>query len=58
MLVLGERVEQYDFLESLACAPAEITFGKIANGDVDKVKKELQRIIAKKVKRTSVNIAG
>ena len=58
MQVLGERVERYDFLKSLACAPAGITFGQIANGDVDNVKKELQKIIAKKVKRTSVNIAG
>ena len=58
MQVLGDRVERYDFLKSLACAPAGITFGQIANGDVDNVKKELQKIIAKKVKRTSVNVAG
>ena len=58
MQVLGERVERNDFLKSLACAPAGITFGQIANGDVDSVKKELQMIIAQKVKRTSVNVAG
>ena len=57
MQVLGERVERYGFLKSLACAPAGITFGQIANGDVDNVKKELQKIIAKKVKRTSVNMS-
>ena len=33
-------------------------FGQIANGDVDNVKKEPQKIIAKNVKRTSVNVAG
>ena len=58
MQVLGERVERYDFLKSLVCAPARITIGQIANGDVGNVKKELQKIIAKKLKRTSVNVAG
>ena len=56
--VLGERIERYDFLKSHACAPAGIAFGQIPNEDVDNVKKELQKIIAKKVKRISVNIAG
>ena len=56
--ILGERVERYNFLKSLACAPAGITFGQIANEGVDNVKKELQRIFAKKVKRTSVNATG
>ena len=58
MQVLGEIVERCYFLKSLARAPAEITFGQIANGDVDNVKKELLKIIAKKVKRTSLNVAG
>ena len=58
MQVLGETVERYKFFKSLACAPAVITFGQIANVDVDNVKKELQKIIAKKVKRTSMNVAS
>ena len=58
MQMLGERLERYYFFKSLACASAGITFGQIANGDVDNVKKELQKIIANKVKRTSVNVAG
>ena len=57
MQVLGGRVERYGFLESLACAPAGIIFGQIANGDVDNVKKGLQNIMEKRVKRTSLNIA-
>ena len=52
MQVLGERVERFDFLKSLACASAGITFEQIANGDVDNVKKVLRKIIAKKVQRT------
>ena len=58
MQVLGERVERYDFGKSLASTAAGITFGQTANGDVDYVKKELQKIIPKKAKRTSMNIAG
>ena len=58
MQVLSERVERYDFLKSLACALAGITSGQIANGDVDNLKKELQIIIAKKAKRTFMNVAG
>ena len=56
--VLGERFEWFDFLKSFACAPAGITFEQIANGDVDKAKKELQKIISRKARRTSVNVAG
>ena len=58
MQVLDERVGRYDFLKSLACAPAVITFRQLANGDVDNVKEELHKIIAKKVKRISVKVAG
>ena len=58
MQALGERVERSEFLKGLACTPAGSTLGQIANRDVDNVKKELQKIIAKKVKRTSVNVAG
>ena len=58
MQMLGERVERYDFLEFLACAPAGITFGQIAIGYIETVKKGLQKIIAKKLKRISVNVAG
>ena len=43
--VQGAKVERYDFLRSLACTSAGITFGQIANGDVDNVKKDLQKII-------------
>ena len=58
MQLLGERVEWYDLLKSLTCSSAGIGLGQIANGDVDNVKKELQKIIAKNVKRTSMNVAG
>lgn len=44
--VLGDMVERYYFLNNLARAPAGIAFGQIANGDVDKVSKELPKIIA------------
>ena len=45
---------------SIVCwqAQAGIAFGQIANGDVDEPKKELQKIIAKKVTRSSVNVAN
>ena len=58
MQVLGERVERYDIHKSLACAPDRITVRQIANGDVDNVKKELQKTIERNMKRTSVNVAG
>ena len=58
MQMLGKRDERYNFLKSLAYAPARITFGQIACGNVDGVKKELKKIIANKMKRTSVNVAG
>ncbi len=52
------RAERYDFLNSLTRSPAGITFGQIANGDVDKVKKELQNIIANMVTRSAVNVTS
>ncbi len=55
---LGERTERYDLRNSLATAPAGITFEQIATGDVDKFRKELHKIIAKKVTRSSVNVTG
>ncbi len=55
---LCERTERYDFLNSLARAPDGITFGQIANVDVDKVRKELQKIITKKVTRLAVNVTS
>ena len=41
MQVLEKRVERYDLLRSLECAPAEITFGLMENGEVDNVNKDL-----------------
>ena len=55
--MLGKRIERSDFLKSLACAPAGITFGQTANRNAHGVRKELQKIIAKKMKRNSVNVA-
>ncbi len=55
---LDDLAERYDFLNSLARAPARISFCHIANGDVDKVRKELRKIIAKKVTRSAVNVAS
>ena len=50
MQALVERIEHYDVLKSLACPPAGTAFGQVANGDVDNVKKGLERINAKKWK--------
>ena len=58
MQVLEERVKRYDFFKSLVCAPGGITIGQMSNGDIDNVKKELPKIISKKVKRSSVNVAN
>ena len=58
MQMLVERVDRYDFRKSLARAPARNTFGQIANKDIDDAKKELQKLIAKKTKKTSMNVAG
>ena len=44
MEVLGQRVEHYEFLKSLACAPAEITFGQVANGDFDNLKRSYRKL--------------
>ncbi len=53
-----ERAERYDFLNSLVRASAGIKFGQIANGDVDKVRKELRKIMVKKVTRSTVNVTS
>ena len=58
MHVQVERLERYNSLQSLACAPVGIAFGQKANGDVDNVMSDLQKIITNKVKRTSVNVPG
>ena len=55
---LGERAGRYEFLNSLARAPAGIKFGQIANGDIDKVRKELRKIIAKKVTTSAVDVTS
>ncbi len=55
---VDDRAERYDFINSLPRAPARISFGHIANGDVDKARKELRKIIAKKVTRSAVNVAS
>ena len=57
MQVVGKSVERCDFLKSFAYAPARITFGQMENGDVDDGKKQLQKMIAKKVLRSSVNVS-
>ena len=51
MQVFGEGIEHYDLLNSLACAQFGIAFVQIANGDVNRLKKEMQRIIKKLSKR-------
>lgn len=56
--MIRERVERYRFLKSLMCAPDGINFEQIANGDVDGDRKELLKIIEKKMKRTSIHVAG
>ena len=55
---LGKRVEQYDLLNNLAQAEAGITFGQIARGDVDNVRKDLQKILSGRFKNPSLNVAG
>ena len=52
MQAFRERVERFDFLKSFAWAPAGYAFKQIENWDVDDAKKELQKIIAIKVKRS------
>ena len=55
---MTKRVEQYDLVTSLAQASAGITFGQIARGDVDDVRKELQEVFSAKGKKKSVNAVG
>ena len=55
---LGERAERYDFLNSLARAPAEITFGQVANCDIDSIIKQLLSIGAKRRNKSAVDIAN
>ena len=54
--VLGKRVEQYDLLSSLAQASSGITFGQIARGDVDSVRRDLQKIFSGKVRKSAVHV--
>ena len=54
--VLGECVERYEFLNSLAKAPARIKFGQIANGDVDKVRKELPKISPRRLQSDQLTL--
>ena len=56
--VLEKRVEHNESLKILLRAPAGITFRLIANEDIDNLKNEQQKIIAKKVSRTCINVAG
>ena len=55
---LGKRVEQYDLLNNLAQAESGITFGQIARGDVDNIRKDLQKVLSGRVKKTPLNVAG
>ncbi len=55
---LGERAERYDFLNSLARAPAGITFGQIANGDIESVRKQLLSIVSKRRSKSAVHMAS
>ena len=55
---MSKRVEQYDLLTSLAQASSGITFGQIDRGDVDNVRKELQKALSGKSKKSSVNATG
>ena len=48
ILELGDRAEQYDFLNSVASAPTGIMFGQIANGDIESVRKQLLSIVSKR----------
>ena len=54
---LGKRVEQYDLLTSLAQAQSGITFGQIARGDVDNVRKDLSKAFSSKISKKGVNVA-
>lgn len=53
---MRKRVEQYDLINNLAQASAGITFGQIASGDVDKVLKDLQRVLSGKDRAVSLNV--
>ena len=55
---LGERAERFEFLNGLARAPAEITFGQVANGDIDSIIKQLLSIGAKRRSKSAVDIAS
>ncbi len=55
---LGERAERYDFLKSLARAPAGFTFGQIPNGDIESVRKQLLSIVSKRRSRSAVHMAS
>ena len=55
---LGKRVEKYDLMNNLAQASAGITFGHIARGDVDNIRKDLQNVLTGTMKRTSLNVVG
>lgn len=45
---LGKRVGQYDLINNLAQPSAGITFGQIARGDVDKIRKDWQKVLSER----------
>ena len=54
---LSKRVEKYDLINNLAQAPAGITFGQIARGDIDFAKADLQKILSGRLNRATVTFA-
>ena len=54
---LSKLVEKYDLINDLAQAPAGITFGQIARGDIDYAKAYLQRILSGRLNRATVTFA-
>ncbi len=55
---LGESAERYKFLNSLARASAGITFGQIANGDIESVIKEFLSVALKRRSKSAVHMAS
>lgn len=51
-------MEKYDLMNNLAQASAGITFGQIDRGEVDNVRKDLEKVLTGRMKNSSFNVVG
>ena len=53
---LGERVERFGLLTSIAQAPARMTLGQLVRDDTDDLKFEFRKILSERIRSTELQI--